>query len=55
MEVDYLYCPKCGFESVDPIFAAFSATYANGDFYLCPECGAETSSVELTAVEVDCE
>jgi len=36
--VNYIYC---GYEDFD-IFTAFSATYANGDFFLCPKCNYET-------------
>ncbi len=45
MNVDYIYCPSCGYENTD-IYVAYSATYANGDFYICPGCGEETSHVE---------
>jgi len=46
MFVKYFYCPNCGYEDTD-ISIAYSATYANGDFYLCPKCGEESSHYEI--------
>jgi rubredoxin len=46
MKMKYFYCSACGYEDMD-ISVAFSATYANGDFYHCPECHHESSDFEL--------
>lgn len=46
MDVLSFYCPHCGYEDYD-LFVAFSATYANGDFYYCPECHEESQIVEF--------
>lgn len=43
MDVEYIYCPSCGYED----YVVYSATYANGDFFICPGCGEETSHVEV--------
>ena len=45
MNVSYIYCPYCGYEDSD-VEVQFSATYANGDFYICPKCNNETSQIE---------
>jgi Zn finger protein HypA/HybF involved in hydrogenase expression len=38
------YCSHCGYEDID-IEVAFSATYADTDWFICPHCGAESSQV----------
>ena len=49
MDVDYIYCPYCGYEN-DHIFVAYSRTCASGDLWICPECGEETSQVDIEVV-----
>ena len=46
MLVNYIYCPRCGFEECD-IDVKYSRTTATSDWYLCPGCGSETSNVEI--------
>ena len=46
MDVDYVYCPYCGYEDFN-VYVGYSRTCANGDFYYCPMCGKETSNVEI--------
>jgi predicted RNA-binding Zn-ribbon protein involved in translation (DUF1610 family) len=44
-KVEYYYCDDCGYEGND-VVVEFSATYANGDYYLCPICGHENLVLE---------
>ena len=46
MDVEYIYCPSCGYEDCD-CYVEYSATYANGDFFICPWCHEETSHVDV--------
>jgi len=46
MNVNYIYCPKCGYEA-DNIFVAYSRQTANNNWYICPGCGEETAEVEI--------
>jgi rubredoxin len=50
MIMKYFYCPHCGYEDMD-VDVAFSATYANGDFYHCPKCYTESSDFEIDEKE----
>lgn len=44
MDVNYFYCPHCGYEDFD-IYVGFSATYADDDYYFCPKCKEESPIV----------
>lgn len=45
MEVYYIYCSSCGYECFD-VYAGFSRTTADRDWYYCPGCNQETSNVD---------
>jgi hypothetical protein len=44
MEVEYIYCPSCGYEDYD-VFVGYSRTTASGDVFICPKCKQETTFV----------
>lgn len=46
MNVDYIYCPHCGYEDWD-VFVAYSRATADSEWYICPECKEETSQVDV--------
>lgn len=45
MNIEYIYCNSCGYESFNE-FCSYSRQTANGDWYLCPCCKQETINLE---------
>lgn len=45
MELEYIYCSSCGYESFDE-YCTYSRQTANGEWYYCPCCGKETINVD---------
>jgi len=42
MDVDYFYCPSCGYEATD-ISVAYSRQTADAEHCICPLCKEESS------------
>jgi len=45
VELEYIYCSWCGYES-SHIYCAYSRQTANGKWYYCPHCGKETINTD---------
>lgn len=45
MEVEYLYCPNCGYEE-NHIYVEYLRTCASGDLVACPGCGGEVQLMQ---------
>lgn len=49
MELEYFYCPSCGYEDFD-VYVAYAEKYANADYGICPNC-KEEAFIEVPSSE----